>query len=58
MPRLTRQLLVLAPLIRHAAAEIDHALEYKRAYAQLATAAGLSKDQVVRIYAFEAGGTP
>jgi hypothetical protein len=31
-------------------------LEYKRAYARVAAAAGLTKDQIVRIYAFESGG--
>jgi len=31
-------------------------LAYKRAYAQLAAEAGLTRDQIVRIYAFEAGG--
>jgi hypothetical protein len=31
-------------------------LAFKRAYAKVATAAGLTKDQVVRIYAFETGG--
>jgi hypothetical protein len=31
-------------------------IAFKRAYAKVATAAGLTKDQVVRIYAFETGG--
>jgi len=31
-------------------------LEYKRAYARTAAAAGLTKDQIVRVYAFESGG--
>ena len=31
-------------------------IEYKRAYAKVASAAGLTKEQVVRIYAFESGG--
>jgi hypothetical protein len=31
-------------------------IEYKRAYAKVASAAGLSRDQVVRIYGFESGG--
>jgi len=30
--------------------------EFKRAYAETASAAGLSKDQIVRVYAFEATG--
>ena len=31
-------------------------LDYKRAYVAVATAAGLTKEQVVRIYSFESGG--
>jgi hypothetical protein len=31
-------------------------IEFKRAYAKVARAAGLTRDQIVRIYAFEAGG--
>ena len=31
-------------------------IEYKRAYAKVASAAGVTKDQAVRIYAFESGG--
>lgn len=31
-------------------------IEYKRAYAKVASAAGLTKEQAVRIYAFESGG--
>ena len=31
-------------------------IEYKRAYAKVASAAGLTKEQVVRIYAFRSGG--
>jgi hypothetical protein len=31
-------------------------IEFKRTYAKAASAAGLTKDQVVRIYAFEVGG--
>ena len=31
-------------------------LEYKRAYARAAAAAGLTKEQIVRIYGFESGG--
>src|SRR5262249_38126947 len=34
----------------------DHEIEYKRAYVKVVSAAGLTKEQVVRIYAFEAGG--
>jgi hypothetical protein len=32
-------------------------IEFKRAYVKVATAAGLTKEQIVRIYGFEAGGT-
>lgn len=32
-------------------------LEYKRAYAQIAAAAGLTRDQIVRVYVFECGGS-
>ena len=31
-------------------------IEYKRAYAQVASSFGLTKDQAVRIYSFESGG--
>ncbi len=31
-------------------------LEYKRVYARLAAAAGLTRQQIVRVYAFESGG--
>jgi len=31
-------------------------LDYKRAYARLAAAAGLTREQIVRIYGFESGG--
>jgi hypothetical protein len=31
-------------------------IEFKRAYARAATAAGLTRDQAVRVYAFETGG--
>ena len=31
-------------------------IEFKRAYAKVAAAAGLTKDQAVRVYGFEAGG--
>jgi hypothetical protein len=35
----------------------EHDIDFKRAYAQAAAAAGLTKDQVVRIYSFEATGS-
>ena len=34
----------------------DSEIAFKRAYAKAASAAGLSRDQIVRIYAFETGG--
>jgi hypothetical protein len=32
-------------------------MEFKRAYARVASAAGLTRDQAVRVYSFETGGT-
>ena len=32
-------------------------IEFKRAYAQVASAAGLTREQAVRVYSFETGGT-
>jgi hypothetical protein len=34
----------------------QHEIDYKREYARVASAAGLTKEQVVRIYGFESGG--
>jgi len=34
----------------------DSEIAFKRAYAKVASAAGLTRDQIVRIYAFETGG--
>jgi hypothetical protein len=54
---------VVADFLKAAAEKFDfkpqlprRELEFKRAYAKVASAAGLTKDQAVRIYAFEAGG--
>ena len=54
---------VVADLLRAAAQEFGFVpqqprseIEYKRAYVKVAFAAGLTKEQVVRIYAFESGG--
>jgi hypothetical protein len=54
---------VVADFLKAAAEEFDFKpqaprkeIEFKRAYAKAASAAGLTKDQAVRIYAFEAGG--
>jgi hypothetical protein len=54
---------VVADFLRAAAKEFNfvpqqprNEIEYKRAYVKVAAAAGLTKEQVVRIYAFESGG--
>ncbi len=54
---------VVADFLRAAAKEFNFIpqqprgeIEYKRAYAKVASAAGLAKEQAVRIYGFEAGG--
>src|SRR4051812_24618995 len=54
---------VVADLLEAAAREFrfvpqqpQSEIEYKRAYARVAAAAGIMKDQAVRIYAFEASG--
>src|SRR5260370_6096781 len=53
----------VADLLRAAAQEFGFVpqqprseIDYKRAYVKVAFAAGLTKEQVVRIYAFESGG--
>jgi hypothetical protein len=54
---------VVADFLQHAAQQFDFApelpareIDFKRAYAQVASAAGLTKEQAVRVYAFEATG--
>ena len=54
---------VVADFLKHAAEQFEFTpqrphseLEYKRAYAKAASAAGLTKQQIARIYAFESGG--
>jgi hypothetical protein len=54
---------VVADFLRSAAEQFNFVpqrprseIEFKHAYARAASAAGLTKDQVVRIYGFEAGG--
>jgi hypothetical protein len=54
---------VVADFLRHAAQQFNFIpqrphgeMEYKRAYAKTALAAGLTRSQIVRIYAFESGG--
>jgi hypothetical protein len=55
---------VVADLLRAAAEQFRFApqrpsseIEFKRAYAQVAAAAGLTREQAVRVYSFETGGT-
>jgi hypothetical protein len=36
--------------------QVKSEIEFKRAYAKVATAAGITRDQAVRIYSFETGG--
>jgi hypothetical protein len=54
---------VVADLLKAAAEHFQFApqrptneLEFKRAYAQVASAAGLTREQAVRVYSFETGG--
>src|SRR5262249_36776302 len=54
---------VVADFLRHAAEQYKFApdrpaseTDFKRAYARVASAAGLTRDQAVRVYAFEATG--
>ncbi|HWZ36946.1 MAG TPA: hypothetical protein VNY08_01440 [Bradyrhizobium sp.] len=54
---------VVADFLQHAAEQFDFVpekpaseIDFKRAYARVASAAGLTKDQAVRVYAFEATG--
>ena len=63
-PRAPREYVpVVADFLRHAAEQFNFApqrphgeMEYKRAYAKTALTAGLTRSQIVRIYAFESGG--
>ncbi len=54
---------VVADLLKAAAEQFQfvpqqpaHEIEFKRAYARVAQAAGLTREQAVRVYAFETGG--
>ena len=54
---------VIADFLQHAKEQYDFApmrpaaeLDYKRVYANVAKAAGLTREQAVRVYAFEVGG--
>jgi hypothetical protein len=62
-PRQRKTIPVVADLLRAAAEHFQFApqrpaneIEFKRAYARVATAAGLTREQAVRVYAFETGG--
>ena len=58
-----REVPVVADYLQHAEQQFDFApekptseIDFKRAYARVAAAAGLTRDQAVRVYAFEATG--
>jgi hypothetical protein len=63
-PREHKAIPVVAELLKAAAEQFRFApqrpsseIEFKRAYAQIASAAGLTREQAVRVYSFETGGT-
>ncbi len=62
-PRERKHIPVVADLVKAAADHFQwtpqqptNELEFKRAYARVASAAGLTREQAVRVYAFETGG--
>ncbi len=62
-PRERKPIPVVADLLKAAAEHFQFApqrpaseIEFKRAYARAASAAGLTREQAVRVYAFETGG--
>jgi hypothetical protein len=62
-PKPLRNIPVVADFLKNAAEQFQFTpqkpaseIEFKRAYAAVASAAGLTKDQAVRIYGFEASG--
>jgi hypothetical protein len=62
-PRERKRIPLVADLLKAAAEHFQFApqrpageLEFKRAYARVASAAGLSREQAVRVYSFETGG--
>lgn len=62
-PRPRKDIPVVADFLRAAATHFQFVpqrpateIEFKRAYARAATAAGLTRDQAVRVYSFETGG--
>jgi hypothetical protein len=63
-PRERKAIPVVADLLRAAAEEFQFApqrpaaeVDFKRAYARYAQASGLTREQAVRVYSFETGGT-
>jgi hypothetical protein len=63
-PRERKYIPVVADLLRAAAEQFQFTpqrpvseIEFKRAYARVAAAAGLTREQAVRVYSFETGGT-
>ncbi len=63
-PRERKRIPVVADLLKAAAEHFQFApqrpggeLEFKRAYARVASAAGLTREQAVRVYSFETGGS-
>jgi hypothetical protein len=63
-PREHKAIPVVADLLQAAAAQFQfkpqrpvNEMEFKRAYAQVAAALGLTREQAVRVYSFETGGT-
>jgi hypothetical protein len=62
-PRERKRIPVVADLLQAAAAHFQFApqrpgneIDFKRAYARVASAAGLTREQAVRVYSFETGG--
>jgi hypothetical protein len=63
-PRERKRIPLVADLLKAAAEHFQFApqrpageLEFKRAYARVASAAGLTREQAVRVYSFETGGS-
>jgi hypothetical protein len=63
-PREHKAIPVVADLLQAVAAQYQfkpqrpaNEMEFKRAYARVAAAAGLTREQAVRVYSFETGGT-
>ncbi|MES2752418.1 MAG: hypothetical protein V4661_13700 [Pseudomonadota bacterium] len=62
-PAERRQIPVVADFLKHALEQFQFSprkaateIEFKKAYAKIASASGLTREQAVRIYGFEAGG--